>query len=127
MNDEAITILYKRLRSHALGKPYRSRRILDAVKAMKCARCNDRPPSDPHHVFGSAGPLKSSDYTTVPLCRECHEYVEAHPKENAALLEALFLTMLRIIADLDAHVTTLDNRPPFRELLAPDEHTHENH
>lgn len=49
---------------------------LEMVRDEPCIACGAPGPSDPHHVFGSHGSLKTSDLGTIPLCRGCHERVE---------------------------------------------------
>ena len=71
-----LRALYGAMRYVAGGNPVRDREWLDRIKAMPCARCQAAGPSDPHHLFASFGPLKTSDTYTVPLCRKCHGEVE---------------------------------------------------
>ena len=67
-----IKILYGTLRYIAGTKPIRSQEWLDRIRWMDCARCGGRAPSDPHHIYGSYGSMKTSDIYTIPLCRDCH-------------------------------------------------------
>lgn len=82
-----LEILYKRLRSYSLTDPARNRRWLDDVKAGTCALCGGSP-CDPHHFLGSVHSLKSSDFFTVPVCRNCHNEIDGNIPSNARLIEA---------------------------------------
>ena len=42
------------------------REHLARVKGMRCAVCDELPPSDAHHI------KQGQHYTTVPLCKICH-------------------------------------------------------
>lgn len=65
---------------------WRSRRYLDWVKTLPCACGCGRSPCDPHHpkrsVMGFGRGIKSSDEFAYPLWRECHDRVEANPKDH---------------------------------------------
>ena len=74
--EPELKALYGAMRYVAGGKPVRSPEWLDRIRMMDCSRCGHAGPSDPHHILGSIGPLKTSDTYTIPLCRECHVIVE---------------------------------------------------
>lgn len=97
MIDE-IQLLYRRLRDISLRKPARDKKYLKWIKTKPCVRCG-RPADDPHHIFGSSGSLKSSDYHTVPVCRECHNFYEKNPRENWALVSEVFRLMTEYIGE----------------------------
>lgn len=76
MND--IDLMFTRLRGYS-GRGHRSKAYLGFIRDKNCLLCDAPGPSDPHHVFGSFGPRKTSDYHCVPLCRPCHTLAEAKP------------------------------------------------
>jgi len=90
-------ITYKRLRNIALTAPVKDKLLLALTREQPCCLCGHGAPSDPHHVFGSAVSLKSSDVFVVPLCRDCHTKVEAAPSTNASLIEPLVIHMNKLI------------------------------
>ena len=96
-----IDILYKRLRYIALQSPIRNDKLLDFTRHRPCCVCGQPSPNDPHHLFGSAVSLKSSDVFTVPLCRLCHTRYEANPKLSHELIEALVVNMNKTIIWLE--------------------------
>lgn len=102
MIDESA-LLYKRLRSISLRQPARDRKYLNWVKTKPCIR-DGKPSDDPHHIFGSTmgsnKHSKSSDYHVVPVCRECHNYYEANPRENWALVPEVFRLMTEYLSDV---------------------------
>lgn len=52
------------------NKPLRTaaaKRHIEAVKMLPCCVCEATGPSDAHHID------QSSDFLTIPLCRDCHE------------------------------------------------------
>lgn len=81
-----LDILWSRIRSMAGTRPFRSRAWLDGVASMRCVFCRE-PADDPHHLFGSYGPMKTSDVFTVPVCRRCHDTKAEDPDNRAFLLE----------------------------------------
>ena len=101
-----IDILYKRLRYIALQSPVRSPKVLGFTRDQPCCVCGQPPPNDPHHLFGSAMSLKSSDIFTVPLCRKCHTHYESNPKLSHELIEALVVNMNKAIIKLLEEVTS---------------------
>ena len=55
--------------------PLRSKKRLDAIRALSCVVCGTPPPSEAAHVrMGLAGgvSMKPGDDLTVALCRSCH-------------------------------------------------------
>lgn len=60
-------ILFSRIRNVALKKPHRSQKFIRFVKERAHAQGLDF-----HHVFGSIGPLKSTDLLGVAVGREEH-------------------------------------------------------
>lgn len=77
-------------------KPFRSKSYLDHIRAKNCIVCLAQPPSQAHHViltggWGSKGP----DSMTLPLCGNCHEAMENHPKYFKDRVEQT----LRLIVD----------------------------
>lgn len=71
---------------------------LDMVRKRPCMNCGLPGPSTVHHIAGSFGSKKTSDYAVIPLCLErgCHQAFEndkrLHDKGVAML--AKFLTDL---------------------------------
>lgn len=90
-------VLFKWLRNLALTKPVRMDKYRAWVKSRPCARCSDGGPCDPHHVFGSAMSLKSSDEFTVPLCRKCHELIQDSPEWREKMMYGMVKTMAQYI------------------------------
>ena len=44
------------------------------VKSLPCALCGHHAPSDAHHILeGRIKGRKSSDFCTIPLCKDCHQ------------------------------------------------------
>jgi len=41
------------------------------VKALSCGNCDERPPSDAHHIIENG--TRVSHYATIPLCKHCHQ------------------------------------------------------
>ncbi len=55
-------------------KDAKSREHLTKVKSLPCVICNHPPPSDAHHIICDRfGSKKSSDYETIPLCKNHHQ------------------------------------------------------
>lgn len=96
-----VKLLFRRMRGYiAATNPGRLPAVLEIVRSMPCSRCGKAAPSDPHHVFGSYGSLKTCDSLTIPLCRSCHEHVELHLDDDdshALVLFALVKTMRHIV------------------------------
>ena len=47
----------------------------------ECYRCHTTIDLDRHHIFNAANRrLSEADGCYIYLCRECHNYVHAHPK-----------------------------------------------
>mgnify|MGYP001593580151 CR=1 FL=1 len=49
---------------------------LDFVRGLPCSSCGAPEPSDPHHVEQGGVGIKGSDFSTIPLCRACHGFLE---------------------------------------------------
>jgi hypothetical protein len=92
MTDLEIT--YKRLRSYLAPKE-RDPKYLKFVRSLPCCRCGS--PAEPHHIFGSYGSLKTSDYGAVPLCRNHHQDYELGRASNPELVEEVVKTLVRYI------------------------------
>jgi len=63
-------------------KAWRDKAYTDWVKTLPCCHCL-HPADDPHHIKikGVGGwALTAPDFTCMPLCRECHNSVQAFPK-----------------------------------------------
>lgn len=83
---EAQHLQFQRLRSYAATGKVRSTKWLKYIRSLVCIKC-ENPNTEPHHIFGSYGSLKTSDFFTVPVCRNHHIYFEANPKMNYGLIE----------------------------------------
>lgn len=61
------------------GKPRRRIKdpeYLEFVRWQSCYLCHANPPCYPHHIETNGIATKGSDYSCVPLCRNCHNKVE---------------------------------------------------
>ena len=76
-----------------MKKPARSR-------VMKVWFARRYPGMDPHHVFGSLGSLKSTDYAIIPVDRATHD---AHQDDRGWLIDQLPL-VFRVLFDYIAHL-----------------------
>ena len=81
-----IEILWSRLRDMAGSAPFRNRTWREHVGKRDCVFCQG-PADEAHHLFGSFGPLKTSDIFIVPICRRCHDTRAEAPENKAFLLE----------------------------------------
>lgn len=59
--------------THSTGKPPRNARYRAWIRSLPCASCGIEPAGEAAHT-GSDGGMsqKSSDYSCVPLCSQCH-------------------------------------------------------
>lgn len=62
-----------------LAKPKRIRdeKYLRYIRSLPCNACPKPAPSIPHHTKAGGMGTKCSDYETVPLCKRCHDQIEA--------------------------------------------------
>jgi hypothetical protein len=91
------TLMFKRLRNHFATKPKRDPEYLARVRLLPCCVCGSEP-SEPHHIGQSYGPLKTSDYFTIPVCRTHHEdfHRNSHLSETQArMMEFVIITLAR--------------------------------
>lgn len=59
-------------------------RYLDFVRDQSCIGCG-RSPCEPHHLVPRGWREgKRNDFTSVPVCRKCHDYFERHGTDAAA-------------------------------------------
>lgn len=73
------------------NKAYKA--VADVFKAFHplCVCCGPifsrppRPTSDVHHQRGKLGPLLTDVRFFLPACRECHDWIGAHPSDARAL------------------------------------------
>lgn len=49
------------------------------IKRLPCCApgCDADPPSDPHHKSGAGVGARAHDHETMPLCRRCHDDLDA--------------------------------------------------
>jgi len=82
---EEVSRLRRALATGNKPKTPRSDDYLMFVRGLPCYICNTDPPSDPHHV--EQGTTKGSDGSCIPLCRECHRFLEdnGHAKAEKEL------------------------------------------
>lgn len=59
---------------------------MNFIKTKACVLCGSTP-VDPHHIYGSYGPHKTSDLLTAPLCRTCHEGIDTNPRRDWLIIE----------------------------------------
>lgn len=88
-------ILFKILRRKLCSRKYRDKKYLKYIRTMPCSICGSNK-SEPHHIFGSYGSIKTSDYTAIPLCRE-HHNIEHQLSDKEKMIELLILTMHEVI------------------------------
>ena len=91
-----LEMMFKRLRNESAKDKelIRSEKYLSFVRNQKCSYCDTEFRIDSHHVTGSYGSLKTSDFLTIPLCRGCHTMLENHfniPKQD--MIEHILPTM----------------------------------
>ena len=91
-----VEILFRRCKHEAMKSPARSARCLEYFRSRY-------PGMDPHHVFGSLGSLKSSDYAIVPVDRVTHSL---HQDDRGWLIDQLPL-VLRFMMDYISHLESL--------------------
>ena len=89
---------------------------LEFVRQLPCAFCHANPPSEPHHVETSGTAIKGSDYSCVPVCRECHNDIHNlgnwsfQTKVNLLFAEAIAATLHE---RLTGEQIKLPKRPPL--------------
>ena len=79
--------LRRRTRLRRVNPRRRAEYEFDAVAARAfvaahpfCARCG-RPSRDRHHAAGRRGSNRTDESTWIAVCRECHDWIHAHPAE----------------------------------------------
>ena len=64
-------------------KRYRNKAYINWIKTLPCSICRVEPCGDAHHLKGIGGMsgagLTAPDWAAMPLCREHHEMMHAHP------------------------------------------------
>jgi hypothetical protein len=88
-----VEILFRRCKSEAMKRPARSRAVMMWFHQRY-------PGMDPHHVFGSLGSLKSSDYAIIPVDRPQHNL---HQDDRGWLIDQLPL-VFRVMFDYIAYL-----------------------
>ena len=73
---------------------------LELVRQHACMNCQAPGPNDPHHVFGSHGPLKTSDYAVIPLCRGCHVLVEQSRSAQLDCIGQLIIFLVSVLREI---------------------------
>jgi len=44
------------------------------IKSLPCSLCGAHAPSDAHHILEGRIPgIRSGDFCTIPLCKDCHQ------------------------------------------------------
>lgn len=67
------------------SKPVRDQKYLRFVKSFPCASCGKSWGVDPAHTGPHGISTKSSDLSTIPLCRKCHDQFDPAPRDFAIL------------------------------------------
>ena len=73
---------------------------LELVRQHACMNCQAPGRSVPHHVFGSHGPLKTSDYATIPLCWGCHGLVELSRGAQLDCVGQLVIFLVSVLREI---------------------------
>lgn len=71
----------------------RSEEYLDFVRGLTCAACGSLKSIEAHHVEQGGVGMKGSDYSCIPLCTECHRYLEDNGHRNAEKLFNFSISM----------------------------------
>lgn len=66
---------------------------------------NEYPTKDPHHLWGSYGSIKTTDYTCVPVSRIEHSTMECEWQWAIDNLPLVFTTMIKYIKYLEKKVS----------------------
>lgn len=74
------SLSYKRKKEVDLYNTYTRPLFFSNSKNRVCRRCS-KESTDIHHSQGKIGSLLNDMDYFIPLCRECHTWVEEHPKQ----------------------------------------------
>lgn len=73
-------------------------KYLDWVRTLPCCNCAAPEGSEAHHIKGvghmSGVGMKASDFTAMPLCRDCHRTTHTEPEQALMQWEWLARTLL---------------------------------
>ena len=58
----------------------KNEKYLKWLRQQECFICK-APHSEPHHVARAGTAKRNFDELCCPVCRSCHDYLHAHPKE----------------------------------------------
>lgn len=79
----------------------RNNKRLNKIRQLPCCGCFAPPPSDPCHAnwgeFGKGMGKKADDEYTIPLCRECHKWLDTYQGLNRDKAKAWFLNKLAFV------------------------------
>ncbi len=89
----------------AKNKPGRSKRYLEYIRSEPCCACQATP-AEPHHTAKAGVGMKSSDFSTIPLCRKHHSELHNNgivrfENDNHIILSLVVATYT--VAFLDIH------------------------
>ena len=73
------------------------------VKSQPCIVCNEPGPSDAHHIE------QGRHYTTLPLCKGCHQGSHNGIHEQHRLWDVLKMTELRALNELIRRLASVAN------------------
>jgi hypothetical protein len=69
------------------------------VKSLPCALCGAHAPSDAHHILeGRIQGRRSSDWVTIPLCKDCHQGARNGVHGEQIMLKVMKETELNLLA-----------------------------
>lgn len=83
----------------------------------KCLRCN-LPSTDAHHIFKRRKRiLRWNLQNGVGVCRRCHSYFEAHPKDNELITQKVGLKVYERLKILESQIERYPNMNKIYEDL----------
>ena len=88
----------------------RSAKRLQAIRTLPCVRCGNPDSQAAHSNFAEHGKgrgIKADDNYTIPLCHNCHTWLDQYLELNRDESKAWFMTMLdktnRMLSVGDGH------------------------
>lgn len=89
-----------RLRYDVSAMSAAAKRHVGRVKMLPCALCGAGAPSDAHHLLeGRIQGRRSSDFCTIPLCKDCHQGERNGVHGQQMMLKIMKKTELQLLAE----------------------------